>query len=108
MRPSPERPIAALRNAAAKPLPPSAEADVPRTDRRQERQSLQLEEVFLEAMSTGIITQEDIDWLTQPQTHFNRDEEATALRLGRLLDEGVIQIGYRWIGFPRPVVDLTA
>jgi hypothetical protein len=52
-------------------------------------------EVVLESMSTGIITQEEIDWLTTHQAGFSREEEAMALKLGRLLDEGKIQIGCR-------------
>lgn len=52
-------------------------------------------EVFLESVSTGVITAEEIAWITATQTQFNRQEEAMALKLGRLLDEGVIQIGCR-------------
>lgn len=55
-------------------------------------------EVFLETMSSGIITQEEIDWLTTHQASFSRDEEARALQIGRLLDEGQIQIGCRLLG----------
>ena len=55
-------------------------------------------EVYLEAMASGIITQEEIDWLTTHQGSFNRDEEAKALHIGRLLDEGQIQIGCRLLG----------
>jgi hypothetical protein len=55
-------------------------------------------EIFLETMATGIITQEEIDWLTTHQGSFNREEEARALRIGRLLDEGQIQIGCRLLG----------
>ena len=55
-------------------------------------------EVFLETMATGIITQEEIDWLTTHQASFSRDEEARALQIGRLLDEGQIQIGCRLLG----------
>lgn len=55
-------------------------------------------EIFLETMATGIITQEEIDWLTTHQASFNREEEARALRIGRLLDEGQIQIGCRLLG----------
>lgn len=58
-------------------------------------QAMLLGEVFLETMATGIITQEEIDWLTTHQADFNREEEAKALRIGRLLDEGTIQIGCR-------------
>ncbi|MFN7900939.1 MAG: hypothetical protein ACK5N0_15015 [Synechococcaceae cyanobacterium] len=74
-------------------------------DGRRDCPGFQLGEVFLETMATGIITQAEIDWLTLQQTCFNRDEEAKALRLGRLLDEGVIQIGCRLIGPQRPVQD---
>ncbi|MEB3165933.1 MAG: hypothetical protein VKO65_04610 [Cyanobacteriota bacterium] len=62
-------------------------------------------EIFLETMATGIITQEEIDWLTIRQSDFDRDEEAKALKIGRLLDEGQIQIGCRLLGTHRPVVD---
>jgi hypothetical protein len=60
-------------------------------------------EVFLETMATGIITQEEIDWLTTHQSSFDREEEAKALKIGRLLDEGQIQIGCRLLGAYRPV-----
>ena len=55
--------------------------------------------VFLEALSTGVIAPAELNWLAQHQGDFNRVEEATALRLGRLLDQGVIQLGCR---LPRP------
>jgi hypothetical protein len=51
--------------------------------------------VFLEAMHTGVITPSELQWLTTHQQDFNRVEEATALRLGRLLDAGAIQLGCR-------------
>ena len=31
-------------------------------------------EIFLETMATGIITQEEIDWLTTHQSTFERDD----------------------------------
>ena len=52
-------------------------------------------EVVLEALATGVITQEEIDWLTTHQAQFSRAEEAKALQIGRLLDEGRLQIGCR-------------
>ncbi|MFM2081087.1 MAG: hypothetical protein RLZZ124_896 [Cyanobacteriota bacterium] len=52
-------------------------------------------ELFLESVSTGVITAEEIAWITAQQSRFNRQEEATVLKLGRLLDAGVIQIGCR-------------
>jgi len=54
-----------------------------------------LGELFLEAISTGVITESEVDWLTAHQRSFSRIEEATALRLGRLMDEGSIQLGCR-------------
>ncbi|EAU73957.1 hypothetical protein [Synechococcus sp. RS9916] len=54
-----------------------------------------LGELFLEAISTGVITEREVDWLTAHQRSFSRIEEATALRLGRLMDEGSIQLGCR-------------
>jgi hypothetical protein len=52
-------------------------------------------EVFLESLSTGVITSEEIAWVTRKQAQFSREEEAVALKLGRLLDTGQIQIGCR-------------
>lgn len=57
-----------------------------------------LGEVYLEALSTGIITPQEIDWITTHQSSFNREEEAKALKIGRLLDEGTLQIGCRLLG----------
>tara|TARA_B100000029_G_C17403197_1_gene897850 strand:- start:638 stop:811 length:174 start_codon:yes stop_codon:yes gene_type:complete len=51
--------------------------------------------LFLESVSTGVITSEEMDWVTTNQPYFSRTEEATALRLGRLLDGGSIQLGCR-------------
>ena len=51
--------------------------------------------LFLESVSTGVITSEEMNWVTSNQPHFSRVEEATALKLGRLLDQGLIQIGCR-------------
>jgi len=59
-------------------------------------------EVYLETISTGVITQEEIDWLTTHQGSFSREEEAMALKLGRLLDEGSIQIGCRLLNHEQP------
>ena len=51
--------------------------------------------LFLESISTGVITSEEMNWITSHQPYFSRVEEATALKLGRLLDRGSIQIGCR-------------
>ena len=51
--------------------------------------------LFLESVSTGVITSEEMAWVTSHQDDFSRIEEATALKLGRLLDSGLIQLGCR-------------
>ena len=51
--------------------------------------------LFLESISTGVITSVEMNWITSNQSQFSRVEEATALKLGRLLDRGLIQIGCR-------------
>ena len=53
--------------------------------------------LFLQSISTGVITSDEMNWVTSNQPHFSRVEEATALRLGRLLDSGFIQVGCRLI-----------
>ena len=52
-------------------------------------------EIILESLSTGVITEHEVSWLTAQQASFNRPEEAAVLRLGRLMDEGAIQLGCR-------------
>ena len=56
---------------------------------------MKLGELFLEAMSTGVITNGEMAWVTARQDQFSRTEEAVAHRLGRLIDEGTIQLGCR-------------
>ena len=51
--------------------------------------------LFLESISSGVITYEEIHWLTESLSNFTRCEKATAVKLGRLLDEGKINLGCR-------------
>lgn len=52
-------------------------------------------EVFLEAITTGVITDGEMAWVARNQSNFSRAEEAAALRLGRLLDQGLVNPGCR-------------
>lgn len=52
-------------------------------------------EVFLEAITTGVITDREMAWVASNQGRFSRAEEAAALRLGRLVDEGLVNLGCR-------------
>jgi len=52
-------------------------------------------ELFLESLSSGVITQAEIGWLLSQQNRLTRAEQAAMQRLGRLLDQGQIQLGCR-------------
>ena len=51
--------------------------------------------LFLKSNSTGIITFSELDWITTHQSGFTRLEESMAIKLGRMLDAGAINIGCR-------------
>jgi hypothetical protein len=57
--------------------------------------SMTVGELFIESLSSGVITPLELDWVVAQQACFSRVEEATALRLGRLIDQGTIQLGCR-------------
>ena len=59
-----------------------------------------LGELFLEAVSTGVITNGEMTWVTDHQNQFTRTEEA-AHNGSDMVDEGLIQLGCRW-----PAADL--
>ena len=42
--------------------------------------------LFLKIQLTGIITFEELDWITCHQIYFTRLEESIALKLGRMID----------------------
>ena len=50
--------------------------------------------LFLQCNLTGIITLPELDWVTNQQSKFNRLEESIALKLGRMIDSGIINIGF--------------
>ena len=51
--------------------------------------------LFLKISLTGIITFSELDWITNQQLKFNRLEKSIALKLGRMIDSGIINIGCR-------------
>jgi len=63
-------------------------------------------EVFLQSLSTGVITEREMAWLTTHQSGFSREEEATALRLGRLCDAGEVNLGCRISSKRKPAATL--
>ena len=51
--------------------------------------------LFLKSNLTGIITFSELDLITSHQSDFTRLEESIAIKLGRMLDAGYINIGCR-------------
>ena len=51
--------------------------------------------LFLKSNLTGIITFSELDWITTQQSNFTRLEESIAIKLGRMLGAGSINIGCR-------------
>lgn len=51
--------------------------------------------LFLKLNTTGIITLSDLDWITNHHSEFSRLDMALVLKIGRLMDEGIIELDYR-------------
>ncbi len=51
--------------------------------------------LYLKTNLTGIITFNELDWITTHQSQFSRLEESIAIKLGRMIDSGLINIGCR-------------
>ena len=51
--------------------------------------------LFLKINHTNIITFSELDWIANQQLKFNILEESIALKLGRIIDSGIINIGCR-------------
>ena len=51
--------------------------------------------IFLKANVLGFITLEELDWITENECCFSRIDMALVIKLGRLMDEGIIEIDCR-------------
>tara|TARA_Y100000766_G_scaffold193597_1_gene166500 strand:+ start:54 stop:233 length:180 start_codon:yes stop_codon:yes gene_type:complete len=51
--------------------------------------------LFLKVNTTGVITLSDLDWITNNQSKFSRLDMALVLKIGRLMDEGIIELDWR-------------
>ena len=51
--------------------------------------------IFLKANVLGAITLQELDWITENEISFSRIDMALAIKLGRLMDEGIIEIDCR-------------
>ncbi len=52
-------------------------------------------QLFLLSISSGVVTLDELRWIARNQLTFSRCEQATALRLGHLLDTGELSLGCR-------------
>ena len=51
--------------------------------------------IFLKAIVLGDITCRELDWITENENSFSRIDMALVIKLGRLMDEGIIEIDCR-------------
>ena len=51
--------------------------------------------IFLKVNVLGYITLEELDWISENEKNFSRVDMALVIKLGRLMDEGLIEIDCR-------------
>ena len=51
--------------------------------------------IFLKANVLGAISLNELDWITENESSFSRLDMALVIKLGRLMDEGIIEIDCR-------------
>ena len=51
--------------------------------------------LFLKVNTTGVITLSELDWVANHQSQFSRLDMAIVLKIGRLMDEGRIELDCR-------------
>ena len=51
--------------------------------------------LFLFVNATGSITLSELDWIADHQSEFSRLDMAIVLKIGRLMDEGIIKLDCR-------------
>ena len=48
--------------------------------------------LFLKVNTSGVITLSELDWITNHQSDFSRLDMALVLKIGRLMDQGIIEL----------------
>ena len=51
--------------------------------------------LFLKVNTSGVITLSELDWITNHQSDFSRLDMALVLKIGRLMDEEIIELDCR-------------
>ncbi len=58
--------------------------------------------LYLSSISRGIVTPSELRWVACNQLNFSKCEQAIALKLGKLVDSGQIQIGLSYNQISKP------
>ena len=51
--------------------------------------------LFLKVNTIGVITLAELDWITDNQSEFSRLDMALVIKIGRLMDSGIVEIDSR-------------
>ena len=51
--------------------------------------------LFLKVNTIGVITLDELDWITNHQSEFSRLDMSLVIKIGRLMDSGVVEIDSR-------------
>ena len=51
--------------------------------------------LFLKVNTNGVITLSELDWITNHQSEFSRLDMTIVLKIGRLMDKGIIEVDCR-------------
>ena len=51
--------------------------------------------LFLKVNITGVLTLSELDWITNHQSEFSRLDMALVIKIGRLMDQGIIELDCR-------------
>ena len=51
--------------------------------------------LFLKVNTTGVMTLSELDWITNHQSEFSRLDMAFVIKVGHLMDEGIVEIDCR-------------
>ena len=51
--------------------------------------------LFLKVNTIGVITLAELDWITNHQSEFTRLDMSLVIKIGRLMDSGVVEIDSR-------------
>ena len=51
--------------------------------------------LFLKVNTLGVITLSELDWITNHQSGFSRLDMSLVIKIGRLMDSGLVEIDHR-------------